>query len=69
MVSVMHLDACPTELSLERFVSVTHGDAAGTASATDREATEIETHLTRCDACRERVRVLRAADGTLRVSR
>ncbi|MBL9119990.1 MAG: protein kinase [Phycisphaerae bacterium] len=58
MVRVMELDTCPTELSLERFVSQTQGDSESFPFGGD-EATRIETHLSKCDACRDRVLALK----------
>jgi eukaryotic-like serine/threonine-protein kinase len=59
MVRAMELDTCPTELSLEWFVSQTQGDAFSSDSAGGDDVTHIETHLSTCDTCRERVRSLR----------
>ncbi len=61
MVRVMDLETCPTELELEWFVGLpaTEGD----------EATRIETHLSRCDRCRERLGSLRTDELLLRECR
>jgi predicted anti-sigma-YlaC factor YlaD len=59
MVRVLDLDTCPTELSLEWFVGRTVGVDPSAGGREDEDATQIETHLSTCDVCRERVNAMR----------
>jgi serine/threonine protein kinase len=61
MVRVMQPDTCPTELDLEWFV--------GLPATVGDEATRIETHLSQCDRCRDRVSRLRTDELLLRECR